>query len=124
MRSATMIWRWSVSWHSREPMAGHHLEWFRHTLEQQITRRMEPWEHLRQNRSPLNTYLNRLTRRDYADILENDLRILENETMKPNFGEQFMRSQIRVALSQYGDDELFSNSVRFVLEPQQASKVD
>jgi SAM-dependent methyltransferase len=102
---------------------GHHLEWFPHTLEQQISRRTEPWEHLRQNRSPANTYLNRLTRRDYVDIFQSHFRILENETMRPNLGEQFMTSQIRAELSQYGDDELFSNSVLFVLEPKLASMV-
>jgi SAM-dependent methyltransferase len=98
---------------------GHHLEWFPHTHELQMSRRTEPWEHLRKGRFPANTYLNRLTRKDYVDVFEKHFRILENEAMQPNLGEQFMTSQIRAELSEYGDDELFSNSVRFVLEPKQ-----
>jgi len=97
---------------------GHHLEWFPHTLDQPINRRTEPWEHLRQNRFPANTYLNRLTRREYVKIFERHFRILENEAMEPNRGERFMTSQIRAELHDYSDDELFSNSVRFVLEPK------
>jgi hypothetical protein len=100
---------------------GHHLEWYPHTHGLQMSRRTEPWEHLRKNRFPANTFLNRLTRKDYVDIFETHFRILENEAMKPNLGEQFMTSQIRAELSEYGDDELFSNSVRFVLEPKQSN---
>ena len=97
---------------------GHHLEWFPHTFDQQISRRTQPWEHLRQNRFPANTYLNRLTRKEYVEIFEKHFRILENESMEPTRGERFMTSQIREELSGFGDDELFSNSVRFVLEPK------
>ena len=97
---------------------GHHLEWFPHTLDQRIGRRTQPWEHLRQNRFPANTYLNRLSRKDYVDIFEKHFWVLENETCLPNRGRQFMTKQIRAKLHQYGG-ELFSNSVRFVLKPKQ-----
>jgi SAM-dependent methyltransferase len=97
---------------------GHHLEWFPHTLEQQLSRRTEPWEHLRKNRFPANTYLNRLTRKEYVDIFDNHFEIVENETMRPDLGKRFLTSQIRTQLSAYSYDELFSNSVRFVLTPR------
>jgi hypothetical protein len=97
---------------------GHHLEWFPHTITETIGRRTEPWEHLRQNRFPANTYLNRLCRQDYVDLFAKHFRILENETMKVGLGKRFMTSEIRDELSQFSDDELFSNSVRFVLEPK------
>jgi len=98
---------------------GHHLEWFPHTFNQKISRRTEPWEHLRRDRFPANTYLNRLTRKDYVDLFARHFRILENETMNPDLGRQFLTSEIRAELSQYGDDELFSNSVCFVLVPKE-----
>lgn len=103
---------------------GHHLEWFPHTLELQVSRRTEPWEHLRKRRFPANTYLNRLTRRNYVDIFEKHFKILENEVMKPRLGEQFLTSQVRSDLCEYGDDELFSNSVRFVLEPKPSGMIN
>lgn len=100
---------------------GHQLEWYPHTLDQHIERRTAPWEHLRQNRYPADTYLNRLTRQDYVDIFEKHFHILENKAMKPDRGESFITSAIRAELSRYSDEELFSNSVRFILEPKQNS---
>jgi SAM-dependent methyltransferase len=97
---------------------GHHLEWYPHTFRELTNRRTEPWEHLRQDRWPASTYLNRLSRKDYVDLFEKHFRILENEPMSPDLGAQFMTNDIRAELSQYSDDELFSNSVRFVLEPK------
>lgn len=83
-----------------------------------MVRRTEPWEHLRRGRFPANTYLNRLARRDYVDIFAEYFWILEDEVMKPRLGAQFMNNKIRSELSGYDDYELFSNSVRFVLEPK------
>lgn len=97
---------------------GHHLEWFPHTLNQKISRRTEPWEHLRRDRFPANTYLNRLTRKDYLDLFAKDFWVLEDETTKADLGAHFMTSEIRAELSQFCDNELFSNSVRFVLKPK------
>lgn len=97
---------------------GHHLEWYPHTHDQPMVRRTEPWEHLRRGRFPANTYLNRLARRDYVDIFAEYFWILEDEVMKPRLGAQFMNNKIRSELSGYDDYELFSNSVRFVLEPK------
>ncbi len=97
---------------------GHRLEWFPHTFDQNINRRTEPWEHLRKDRFPANTYLNRLTRQEYVEIFDRHFRILENKAVNPNQGRQFMTPEIRAELSNFGDEELFSNSVRFVLEPR------
>lgn len=97
---------------------GHRLEWFPHTLNQTISRRTEPWEHLRRDRFPANTYLNRLSRKDYVDIFAKYFRIIENETTKSGLGCQFMTPELRAELSHFSDDELFSNSVRFVLAPK------
>lgn len=103
---------------------GHHLEWYPHTLNQQMSRRTEPWEHLRRDRFPANTFLNRLCRKDYYDLFAEHFRILEEHVMKPGLGAEFMTDQIRTELSEYGDYELFSNSVRFVLEPKHAGTVN
>jgi SAM-dependent methyltransferase len=100
---------------------GHHLEWFPHTLSNKnVNRRTEPWEHLRRGRFPANTYLNRLTRKDYVVLFARHFLILEERVMKPNLGMQFMTHQVRNELAEYDDYELFSNSVGFVLEPKRA----
>jgi len=103
---------------------GHHLEWYPHTFKQEMKRRTEPWEHLRHDRFPANTYLNRLCRKDYVDLFSEHFRILEEEVMISGLGAEFMTDQIRMELSEYTDYELFSNSIRFVLEPKRARLIN
>ena len=96
---------------------GHHIEWYPHTFDQPIERLTEPWEHLRKKRHPANTYLNRLTLADYRELFSKNFEILEETFATPGLGSQFMTPEIREELSQYPDEELFSNAVVFVLRP-------
>ena len=102
---------------------GHHLEWYPHTFKENLNRRTEPWEHLRRNRFPANTFLNRLRRSDYVELFAEHFRIIEEKVMMPALGTEFMTGQIRSELRSYRDDELFSNSVLFILEPKPAKLV-
>jgi len=98
---------------------GHHLEWYAHKLsERDETRSTEPWEHLRQNRRPANTFLNGMTRREYVELFTPHFEILENRAMHPDLGREHMTDAIRAELSAYEDDELFSNTTLFVLAPR------
>jgi SAM-dependent methyltransferase len=98
---------------------GHHVEWYPHRLpEIDAIRPTEPWEHLRQNRMPANTFLNQMTRREYVELFAPHFEILENRSMHQDLGRQYMTDEIRAELSAYGDDELFSNRVLFVLTPR------
>jgi SAM-dependent methyltransferase len=100
---------------------GHHLEWYPHRLpEADAIRPTEPWEHLRRDRRPANTFLNRMTRSDYVELFAPHFEILENRAMDPDLGREYMTSAIRAELAAYGDDELFSNTVLFVLAPRRA----
>jgi hypothetical protein len=74
----------------------HRLDWYEHSLSEPMNRKTEPWEHLRQDRFPANTYLNRLNKQDYMDIFSKYFRILESEATPPNLGVQFMTKNIRV----------------------------
>jgi SAM-dependent methyltransferase len=98
---------------------GHHLEWYPHRLpDSKAIRHTEPWEHLRQGRRPANTFLNGMTRRDYVELFAPHFDILENRIMNPDLGREYMTDAIRAELSAYGEDELFSNQVLFVLVPR------
>jgi SAM-dependent methyltransferase len=98
---------------------GHHVEWYPHRLpETEAIRPTEPWEHLRQNRRPANTFLNGMSRSEYAELFAPHFEIVENRVMHPDLGRQYMTDEIRAELSAYGDDELFSNRVLFVLTPR------
>ena len=100
---------------------GHQLEWYPHTIGKNISRETEPWEHLRRDRHPANTYLNKLLRQDYRTLFERQFEILEELEKQPDLGRELLTPEIRDELSDYSDDELFSNNVLFVLKPRQPS---
>lgn len=100
---------------------GHHIEWYPHTLDQPMDRRTGPWEHLRGNRHPANTYLNKLTLADYRSLFSKHFDILQETCARPNLGSQFMTPEIREELGRYPDEELFSNGVVFLLRPHHKS---
>ena len=97
---------------------GHQLEWYSHTIGRDINRETEPWEHLRQDRHPANTYLNKMLRRDYRELFEKYFDILEETEKEPNLGLELLTPDVRDELLQYPDEELFSNNVMFVLKPR------
>jgi hypothetical protein len=100
---------------------GHHIEWYPHTFNQPMHRRTQPWEHLRGDRHPANTYLNKLSLADYRRLFSKHFDILEEICARPNLGSQFMTPEIRQELAQYPDEELFSNGVTFLLRPRHKS---
>jgi hypothetical protein len=96
---------------------GHYTDWYPHTLKQTITRRTEPWEHLRQRRFSANTYLNELRIDDYIKLFSKNFEIID--IVKDNFGmgADFLTPRIHEDLSAYTTDELLTNEVFFVLKP-------
>ncbi len=92
---------------------GHMLEWF--DLSERRRRRSEPWEHLRKRRYHGNVYLNELTRADYRRLFSQHFEIIEENVVDPDQGRQFYTREVAEELKRYGEDELFSNGVQFVL---------
>jgi Methyltransferase domain len=98
---------------------GHLVEWYRQSFAKPgRTRRSEPWDHLRARSRVANTYLNELTRADYRALFGRRFEILEEVVKLPDLGREFLTPQIAEELSAFGDDELFSNQVLFVLRPR------
>ncbi len=102
---------------------GHLIEWNRRSL---LTghpreRRTGPWSHLLDDDFQTNTHLNRLTRADYRELFGEHFEILAEEVTLPDLGREFLTPAVRERLAAYGDDELFSNEVRFVLRPRSAA---
>ena len=94
---------------------GHLAEWFHHLVEKDIPRASEPWEHLRKQRFPGNTYLNELSRADYRSLFASHFDILEEQVMNPDMGRRWLTPEIKAELSPWSEEELLSNNVRFVL---------
>lgn len=113
---------------------GHLVEWFRIDARKQRKnpnghldkrldlgkrlRRSEPWEHLRKKRFRANVYLNELMRTDYRRLFSEHFEILEERVTKPDLGREYLSPEVAEELKGYGDDELFSNGVLFVLRPK------
>jgi hypothetical protein len=70
---------------------------------------------LRDDSFPANTYLNRLTLADFRQKFRMHFDILEERTMLPDLGREFLTDEVRRELASYPDEELFSNNVLFVL---------
>jgi SAM-dependent methyltransferase len=104
---------------------GHLAEWFPHTLnDKSRSRKSEPWEHLRKKRYQANTCLNQLMRVDYRDLFGSSFYILEERVREPHLGREFLTPEVASELSSYGEDELFSNRVLFVLKPKRALETE
>lgn len=95
---------------------GHAVDWY--TVDEGRVRDCQPWDHLRQRKFPANTYLNQLRRADYRLLFSEWFDILEERVVQPDLGRNFMTPEIREELSEYTDEDLFSNGVVFVLKPK------
>ena len=96
---------------------GHLTEWYGNLVPQDIPRKTEPWEHLRKKRYRANTYLNCLSRSDYREFFSRHFEILDEKVMDPTLGRQWLTPEVRAELSDWSEDELFSNRVEFALRP-------
>jgi hypothetical protein len=99
---------------------GHHLEWYEHRVDVDMPRATRPWEHLRGDRHPADTYLNRMTRRDYRELFSGRFEILEESVKRPDLGRSRMTPELRAELKDWPDEELFSTAVMFVLRRRAA----
>src|SRR5713226_9372173 len=99
---------------------GHLTDWFtRAEVNACRKRKAEPWEHLRKRRFMPTGYLNGLTRAQYRELFSVDFEILEERVRYPNLGRQHLTEEVAGELSGFGEEELFSNQVQFVLKPRQ-----
>ena len=94
---------------------GHHVAYYDYRGGQPPAQ-VPPWSHLRDQRHPANTYLNRLSRRDYRRLFtEAGLQIIEEREMELGLGRELLTPELRAELAAWDDDELLSNKVGFVV---------
>ncbi len=98
-------------------ICGNHLmDWYPHRVVQHtVPADAEPWEHLRGGRSEPNTHLNRMSRRAFRDLFLSHFEIVEEHVRWPDLGRRFLTGVVASELQAWSADELFSNSVQFVL---------
>jgi hypothetical protein len=93
---------------------GHLVEWYPHTLKQNINRLSEPWEHLRKRRYHADCYLNELRVKDYFLILGKYFIIVDVINNSPGIGADYLTPDIRKELNNFDYDELLSDKWTFV----------
>ena len=106
-------------------IGGHLQEWYGHMLDSDAPKKSEPWEHLRKRRYVSNTYLNGLSRAAYRQLFSSHFEILEEWVIYPDLGRKWLTPEVRAELSDWSEDELFSNRVMFTLRRRaDAPRVD
>jgi hypothetical protein len=95
---------------------GHDLEWYPHRVE--TNKSNTAWGHLLNPGFQPNTYINKLSKREYIDIYEEaGFKVVCDEATQGRLGEKHLTPEKRSLLSAFDDYELFSNSVYFLLKP-------
>ena len=96
---------------------GHLTDWFSAAdVDSVRRRRAEPWEHLRRKRFSPNTFLNGIKRARYRQLFLEHFEILEENVRYPDLGKSHLTPEVAKELAEFGEDELFSNQVQFVLK--------
>jgi SAM-dependent methyltransferase len=93
---------------------GHHFEWF--NADKRLNRKVPPWDHLRQNRYPSQSYLNKLRERDYIETFTKYLSILDLDSKYG--GEALLTDEIERELADYTREDLLKNSIWVVMTKQ------
>jgi len=90
---------------------GHHFEWS--NPDQRPSRRVPPWDHLRQNLYPSQAYLNKLREPDYIETFRKYLTIIDVRSKYE--GEGLLTDSIRQELANYSRDDLLKSSIFVVM---------
>ena len=94
---------------------GHDLDWYPHRVNLDDPSRGPAWGHLTNDTKPGDTFLNKMTRREFRELFASRFDILWEEPIRGDLGRQHLTEERRQQLKAFDEDELFSNNVRFVL---------
>ncbi|GAA0584734.1 SAM-dependent methyltransferase [Rhizomicrobium electricum] len=97
-------------------ISGSHLpEWYKERLGEKFVRKAQPWDHLRANRYPANSYLNQMRLAEYEEIFDRYLSIAEKAPIDYGLGREYLTPEVRAELKDYSEDELLTNNIDYVL---------
>ena len=101
---------------------GHDIAWYPHRADREDASRTPPWGHLTGEAVLGDTHLNRLTRKEFRALFAAKFDILQEEETRPDLGRRHLTEERRQALKAFDEQELFSNTVRFVLRKKKAAE--
>ena len=91
---------------------GHHLDWF--SPDQSPSKKVPPWDHLLDNKYPVNTYLNKFRLDNYRKIFHNNINIIGEELTYE--GDKILNPWLENILLKkgYAREDLLTRSVAFL----------
>jgi len=98
---------------------GHSAEWG--DPDRAPSRRVPPWDHLRDNRFPQNTYLNKLKITDYRHIFYGNTGVLNEQTLRG--GEKVLTAELEEELGSkgYTREDLLTSTIIFCIRKRHKS---
>lgn len=93
---------------------GHNLEW--HDPDNDPSKTVPPWDHLRQNLHPTHVYLNKCRERDYVELVGRYFTVVDSRSRYE--GKQLLTPEVVAELPDYTEDELLKRSVRYILRKE------
>lgn len=91
---------------------GHNLEWA--YPNENLSKRVPPWDHLRKNFFPTHVYLNKLRENDYLLIFNKYFSIIDIKSKHE--GKKFLTKEILNELTDFSKNELLKRSIRVVMK--------
>lgn len=90
---------------------GHCMDWWQ--PDKRPSKKVPPWDHLRENKFPVNTYLNKLRASDFKRIFEHHMVIEEETYSREGLGlSDLIPDEL---LKEYSVEELTTRGLRFVV---------
>lgn len=81
--------------------------------DEEPSRTVPPWDHLRQNLYPAHVYLNKWREKDYLSAFQKYFTIVESQSRYE--GQELLTEDIVKELPEYPEDELLKRSIRLIL---------
>jgi hypothetical protein len=100
---------------------GHDVGWFPHQVDLSDISRGPAWGHLTGESLPADTFLNKLTKQEFRDLLGKTFDIIFEENLLGDIGRRHLTEERNEALLEFGEEELFSNKTRFFLRKKRIS---
>ena len=100
---------------------GHDIDWYPHRVDVEDVSRTPAWGHLLGEATLGDTHLNKLTRKEFRDLFMTEFDIVQEEETRPDLGRRHLTAERRQALQAFDEQELFSNTVRFVLRKKRTA---
>lgn len=101
---------------------GHNLEW--HHPDERASRKVPPWDHLRDNRYPVNTYLNKMRLDDYRRVFAESIDVIDESLTVEGASLLTLAIEEELGRKGYTREDLTTATVRFLCQKKSTAGTD